>query len=50
MKAKLRPLSPFTINHVSKTFFRSALMTAAVLLLVLGGAKLLERRSSIQAT
>jgi hypothetical protein len=41
MKIKLN-LSPFSINHVSRTFFRSALITAALLLLVLGGVKLLS--------
>src|SRR5215470_3868823 len=45
MKTKLR-LSPFSTNHVSRTFFHSALMTAVVLLLALGGVKLLAPFSS----
>jgi hypothetical protein len=45
MKTKLH-LSPFSNNHVSKSFFRPALMTAVVLLLALGGVKLLAPFSS----
>jgi len=46
MKAKLRLLSPFSTSHVSIIFFRSALMTAVVLLIALGGVKLLVPFSS----
>jgi len=45
MKTKLR-LSPFSTGHVSRIFFRFALMTAVILLLALGGAKLLPPSSS----
>jgi IPT/TIG domain-containing protein len=45
MKTKLH-FSPFPTNHASRTFFHSALMTAVILLLALGGAKLLPRSSS----
>jgi hypothetical protein len=45
MKTKLH-LSPFSTNHISRTFFHSALMTAVVLLLALVGAKLLPSSSS----
>ncbi len=45
MKTRLH-LSPFSNNRVSRTFFYSALMTAVVLLLALGGVKLLTPFSS----
>ncbi len=45
MKTKLH-LSPFSTNHVSKTFFRFVLITAVVLLLALGGDNLLTPFSS----
>src|SRR5262245_54215177 len=45
MKTKLH-LSLFATKHFSRTFFHSALMTAIVLLLALGGAKLLAPFSS----
>jgi hypothetical protein len=45
MKTKLH-FSPFPTKQASKTFFQSALMTAVILLLALGGAKLLPLSSS----
>jgi len=45
MKTKLH-LLPFSTNKVSRTFFHSALMTAVLLLLAIGGIKLLAPFSS----
>src|SRR5262245_31503026 len=45
MKTKLH-FSPFPTKQASKTFFHSVLITVAVLLLALGGAKLLPLSSS----
>jgi hypothetical protein len=45
MKSKLH-FSPFPTKQASKTFFHSVLITVAVLLLALGGAKLLPLSSS----